>query len=120
MLVDVGGGIGSQSILVAEAHPHIHVVVEDREQVVSTARSVRFSSFCYDASPSSSLISSSEQAWGPQYAHLFESGRMSWRVRDFFEPWPALALQTLGHVDAPAMFLLRMILHDWDDADCNR
>ena len=45
MLVDVGGGIGSQSILVAEAHPHIHVVVEDREQVVSTARSVRLSCF---------------------------------------------------------------------------
>ena len=40
VLVDVGGGIGSQSILVAEAHPHIHVVVEDREQVVSTASSV--------------------------------------------------------------------------------
>ena len=41
VLVDVGGGIGSQSILVAEAHPHIHVVVEDREQVASTASSVR-------------------------------------------------------------------------------
>ncbi|KAM5545250.1 hypothetical protein V8D89_001361 [Ganoderma adspersum] len=54
VLVDVGGGIGSQSILVAEAHPHIRVVVEDREQVVSTARS----------------------AWGPQYASLFESGRI--------------------------------------------
>ena len=120
MLVDVGGGIGSQSILVAEANPHIRVVIEDREQVVSTARSVRFSSSCYDASPSSSLISISEQAWGPQYAHLFESGRMSWRVRDFFEPWPSLALPVLGQVDTPAVFLLRMILHDWDDADCNR
>ena len=41
VLVDVGGGIGSQSILVAEAYPHIHVVVEDREQVASTASSVR-------------------------------------------------------------------------------
>ncbi|KAM5545248.1 hypothetical protein V8D89_001359 [Ganoderma adspersum] len=101
VLVDVGGGIGSQSILVAEAHPHIHVVVEDREQVVSVAGS----------------------AWGPQYAHLFESesGRMSWRVRDFFGAWPVLALPALGrHVDAPAVFLLRMILHDWDDADCRR
>ena len=45
MLVDVGGGIGAQSILVAEAHPHIHVVVEDREQVVSTAKSVRVALF---------------------------------------------------------------------------
>ncbi len=41
VLVDVGGGIGAQSILVAQAHLHIHVVVEDREQVVSTAASVR-------------------------------------------------------------------------------
>ena len=41
MLVDVGGGIGAQSILVAQAHPHIRVVVEDREQVVATAASVR-------------------------------------------------------------------------------
>ena len=73
--------------------------------------------------PSSSLILISEQAWGPQYAHLFESGRMSRRVRDSFEPWPVLALPALGGcVDAPAVFLLRMpvILHDWDDADCKR
>lgn len=45
VLVDVGSGIGSQSILVAQAHPHIHVVVEDREQVVSAAGSVRLLSF---------------------------------------------------------------------------
>lgn len=41
VLVDVGGGIGATSIIVAEAHPHLRVVVEDREQVVSTAVSVR-------------------------------------------------------------------------------
>ncbi|KAM5545249.1 hypothetical protein V8D89_001360 [Ganoderma adspersum] len=94
VLVDVGGGIGSQSILIAQAHPHIHVVVEDREQVISTAAS----------------------AWGPQHAHLFASGRMSWRTRDFFDAWPALP----GRAEAPAVFLLRMILHDWNDDDCKR
>ena len=62
-----------------------------------------------------------EQAWGPQYAHLFESSRMLWRVHDFFGLWPTLALPALdGRVDAPAVFLLRMILNDWDDADCKR
>ena len=62
-----------------------------------------------------------EQAWGPQYAHLFESGRMSWCARDFFDAWHVLALPVLGRrVDAPAVFLLRMILHDWDDTDCRR
>ena len=40
---------------------------------------------------------------------------MSWRTRDFFDAWPALP-----DVEAPAVFLLRMILHDWDDADCKR
>ena len=47
VLVDVGGGIGAQSIIVAEAHPHMRVVVEDRVQVVSTAKSVRLPSFIY-------------------------------------------------------------------------
>ncbi|KAI1787794.1 S-adenosyl-L-methionine-dependent methyltransferase [Ganoderma leucocontextum] len=99
VLIDVGGGIGAQSILVAQAHPHVHVVVEDREQVVSTAVS----------------------AWGPQYAHLFASGRMSWRRRDFFEAWPATrTLPDLCPVDAPAVFLLRLVLHDWKDEDCKR
>ena len=44
VLVDLGGGIGAQSILVAEAYPHVHmhVVVEDldRTQVVSTTVSL--------------------------------------------------------------------------------
>lgn len=41
VLVDVGGGIGATTIIVAEAHPHLRVVVEDRAQVASTAISVR-------------------------------------------------------------------------------
>ena len=46
---------------------------------------------------------------------------MSWRVHDFFDAWPVLALPALGgRVDAPVVFLLRMILHDWDDTDCKR
>ena len=52
-MIDVGGGIGAQTIMVAEAHPHIRVVVEDRAQVVAAARSVRPSTFCH---PSCALI----------------------------------------------------------------
>ena len=41
VLVDVGGGIGATSIIVAENHPHMRVVVEDRAQTVSRAKLVR-------------------------------------------------------------------------------
>ena len=45
---------------------------------------------------------------------------MSWRTRDFFEAWPPLTLPALGPVDAPAVFLLRLVMHDWKDEDCKR
>ena len=47
---------------------------------------------------------------------------MSWRTRDFFAAWPPLALQAPepNQVDAPDIFLLRSILHDWKDEDCKR
>ncbi|KAI0761042.1 S-adenosyl-L-methionine-dependent methyltransferase [Trametes elegans] len=90
VLVDVGGGIGSSSMDVVQAYPHISVVVEDRPQVVETA--VLF--------------------WGPQYAPLFESGRLSWRVRDIFAPWTPLP-----DARVPDVFLLRLVLHDWPDAE---
>lgn len=98
VLVDVGGGIGATSIIVAEAHPHLRVVVEDRAQVVSTAVS----------------------AWGPQYSHLFESGRMSYRPRDFFHPWEPSTLLDLGPISSPSVFLVRLILHDWQDGDARK
>ncbi|KAI0737217.1 S-adenosyl-L-methionine-dependent methyltransferase [Daedaleopsis nitida] len=98
VLVDVGGGIGATTIIVADAHPHLRVVVEDRAQVASTAIS----------------------AWGPRYAHLFESGRMSYRTRDFFASWPPLTLPDLGPVGAPAVFLVRLVLHDWQDDDARK
>ena len=40
ILVDVGGGIGGHSIKVTDMYPHICVVVEDQEQVVSMAKAV--------------------------------------------------------------------------------
>ncbi|KAH9856853.1 S-adenosyl-L-methionine-dependent methyltransferase [Lenzites betulinus] len=90
ILVDVGGGIGSTSLTAAQAHPHIQVVVEDRPQVVEIAAS----------------------SWGPTYAPLFDSGRMSFRVRDLFAPF-----EPLPSGKAPDVFLLRLVLHDWQDED---
>ncbi|KAI0761038.1 S-adenosyl-L-methionine-dependent methyltransferase [Trametes elegans] len=91
VLVDVGGGIGSTSLTVAQAHPHIKVVVEDRPQLVASA-------------PSS---------WGPQLAPIFDSGRMTFRARDLFAPWAPLQSGS-----APNVFLLRLVLHAWEDDDC--
>ena len=45
---------------------------------------------------------------------------MSWRPRDFFQPWPALTLPNLGPISAPSVFLLRLVLHDWKDEDCRK
>ncbi|KAI0324799.1 S-adenosyl-L-methionine-dependent methyltransferase [Cubamyces sp. BRFM 1775] len=91
VLVDVGGGIGSTSLPVAQAHPHLNLVVEDRPQTVARAPS----------------------AWGPTYASLFESGRVTWRSRDFFTPWEHLA-----NGKSPSIFLLRLVMHDWPDEQC--
>ena len=45
---------------------------------------------------------------------------MSWRARDFFDAWSPLTIPVLGPVYAPAVFLLRSILHDWKEEDCKR
>ena len=40
-MVDVGGGVGSTSLIIARAVPHIKVVVQDRPAVLSDAELVR-------------------------------------------------------------------------------
>ena len=40
IVVDVGGGIGSQSMTLAKNFPHLQIVVQDREQTVKDAVSV--------------------------------------------------------------------------------
>ncbi len=39
--MDVGGGIGSVSVTLSEAYPHLRFVVEDRAPVVAVAPQVR-------------------------------------------------------------------------------
>ncbi|KAI0653625.1 S-adenosyl-L-methionine-dependent methyltransferase [Cubamyces menziesii] len=90
LLVDVGGGIGSASIPIAQAHPHIRVIIEDRLPVIESAHA----------------------AWGSNHKALFQSGRVSWCTRDFFAPWFPFANDKV-----PDVFLLRLVLHDWPDED---
>ena len=41
LVVDVGGGVGSQTLLLALHHPHLRFIVQDRESVVGDAVEVR-------------------------------------------------------------------------------
>lgn len=43
LVVDVGGGIGAQSMTIAKKFPHLRIIVQDREQTVKDAVSVRIS-----------------------------------------------------------------------------
>ena len=43
LVVDVGGGVGKQSLTLATHQPHLRFVVQDRESVVGDAVEVRAS-----------------------------------------------------------------------------
>jgi hypothetical protein len=44
LVVDVGGGVGAQSLTLATHQPHLRFIVQDRESVVGNAVEVRASS----------------------------------------------------------------------------
>ncbi|TFK81004.1 S-adenosyl-L-methionine-dependent methyltransferase [Polyporus arcularius HHB13444] len=93
VVVDVGGGIGSVSVTLSEAYPHLRFVVEDRAPVVAVA----------------------PQSWGHRHAELFSSGRVSFHAQDFLEPRQPFTVPGVGTVNEPHVFLLRAVLHNWPD-----
>ncbi|ETW80891.1 hypothetical protein HETIRDRAFT_154964 [Heterobasidion irregulare TC 32-1] len=86
LVVDVAGGIGSVSMVIAKAYPKLNIVVEDLPEVVRDA----------------------EKFWKANLAESFDSGRVRLVPHDMFTPQPE-ALR------APDLFVLRGILHDWSD-----
>ncbi|EMD36158.1 hypothetical protein CERSUDRAFT_51961 [Gelatoporia subvermispora B] len=86
LVADVGGGIGSTSMLLAHAFPHLRFLVQDRAQVAQMGEA---------------------KAWRARCPELLDTGRAAFQGHDFFmpqPPWPASLL-----------FLLRVITHDWPD-----
>ncbi|EIW63673.1 O-methyltransferase [Trametes versicolor FP-101664 SS1] len=95
VVVDIGGGIGSVSVVLAQAYPHLKFVVEDRAPVVAIAR----------------------EAWGNKHAELFDSGRVTFHAQDFFEEHQPFEVPGVGTVSQPAVFLARAVAHNWPDRD---
>ncbi|KAJ6555119.1 O-methyltransferase [Mycena vulgaris] len=97
VVVDVGGGIGSTSMLLASAYAEVDAegcgglrfVIQDRPVVVEMG----------------------EKAWRAKCPELLDSGAVRFQVHDFFAPQP---------VTDAAVFLLRVVLHDWPDAFAQR
>ncbi|KAJ7910454.1 O-methyltransferase [Mycena leptocephala] len=97
VVVDVGGGIGSTSMLLASAYAEVDAdgagglrfVIQDRPVVVEMG----------------------EKAWRAKCPELLDSGAVRFQVHDFFTPQP---------VTDASVFLLRVVLHDWPDAFAQR
>ncbi|KAI9059147.1 S-adenosyl-L-methionine-dependent methyltransferase [Trametes sanguinea] len=96
VVIDVGGGIGSTSMVLAKAYPNLRFVVEDRPHVVEIAPTV----------------------WGASHKELLDSGRVSFKAQSFFDPQPPkIEVPGVGAIAAPAVYLIRGCTHNWPDAD---
>ncbi|EJD51549.1 O-methyltransferase [Auricularia subglabra TFB-10046 SS5] len=90
-VIDVGGGVGSLSLILAKAFPDLRLVVQDREATIKAAHDF----------------------WQGELPGAVSSGRVQLQPHDFFNDQPA-------RTDAPAVFLMRYIVHDWADSYARR
>ena len=123
LVVDVGCGVGSQSLTLATHHPHLHFIVQDREAVIGDAIQVcalNLTSLITGMLRKVSIIVlEDEYARGfrvracktPRFSYLRLCFFQEWELilssqaQDFFEPQRA-------QQEEVSVYLLRMILHD--------
>ncbi|KAJ7309358.1 S-adenosyl-L-methionine-dependent methyltransferase [Mycena albidolilacea] len=66
VVVDVGGGIGSAALCLAQKHPHLRVIVQDLPEVAANA----------------------QKSWEVQFLEVHQFGQVTFEGHDFFTPQP--------------------------------
>ncbi|KAI5479075.1 S-adenosyl-L-methionine-dependent methyltransferase [Pseudohyphozyma bogoriensis] len=89
VVVDVGGGTGAVSLLLAEEAPHVNLVLEDRSEVITGG---------------------TRPLWEKEHAELLTSGRVKLVEHDFFTAQP---------ITGADVYFLRWIIHDWPDEEAS-
>ncbi|KAK0184330.1 S-adenosyl-L-methionine-dependent methyltransferase [Armillaria mellea] len=85
---DVGGGIGSISMQLAEAHPHLRIVLQDLPAQIQSAKNDIWPKLCPSA---------------------IETGRVNFKAMDFLVESP---------VENCDVYYLKHVLHNWPDKEC--
>ncbi|KAJ8519754.1 hypothetical protein ONZ45_g3358 [Pleurotus djamor] len=92
VVVDIGGGNGSESFEIARKAPNVQIVVQDRDQTIQAVATPWWNA-------------------DPVKKKLLESGRVKLEGQDFFEPQPEKLKNNVS------VFFLRLITHDWPKAE---
>ncbi|KAJ7872708.1 O-methyltransferase [Mycena leptocephala] len=93
IIVDLGGGVGSTTLIIAKAVPHVNLVVQDRPSVIEDAKTY----------------------WAKAGPEFLDSGRVELQVHNFFTPQPlknaaVFLLRWIMH-DWPDTFAVQVLQH---------